>query len=221
MNERFDARSPGGDECLYTLDPNSPRLRGTRGIGFDLVEELAQAGTRVGQQAHGNWKRAPKLGRVYVKLDDPSASPRELPRVGDLFAGVAANEEHQVGLGQHAIGAFARVDARGAHSQRMVGREGLLGVERGDDREVQPLRQLEQFGARAGRAHAPAGHDDRPRGLRQFGQGRTDAGRVRLRPKGRHAAEWFFDDHVEIRLGVHDVAAGDAPEVEVGRARGA
>ena len=101
----------------------------------------------------------------------------------------------------------------------MVGREGLLGVEGGDNRDVEGFGQFDQFVAGAGGAHAAAGHDDRSGSLREFGQGRADAGRIGFRTERGCAAEGFFDDDVEVVFGIHDVAAGDAPEIEVGGAR--
>ena len=72
-----------------------------------------------------------------------------LPVGGDHAAGLAADEEDQIGLGNHAVGARATVGAAHADIERVGFGDGGLGVQRRRHRNRELLGQLDQlrFGA--------------------------------------------------------------------------
>ena len=74
---------------------------------------------RIAEYRNGIRIVAAELVGIDVELDHFRAGRREHPVVGDLPAGVAADEEHEIGFGERAIGAVARIRARHADRQRM------------------------------------------------------------------------------------------------------
>ena len=139
--------------------------------------------------------------------------------MGDLAAGMTADEKHQVRFAHDAIGALARVVARHAHRQRVVGRKHRLGVQRGGHRDRQLLGKRDQLGAGIGGGDAAAGHDHRPLRLGEPVQGLRDLIAVRLGAERRHARERLLDDHLQVGFLVEHRLAGEAIQVEVRRPR--
>ena len=74
----------------------------------------------------------------------------------DLAAGVAADKDGQVGLGDHPVGAPAGVGAADTDGQGMVFGDGSLGVEGSGDRDVEHFGQLDYLGLGAGGGNAAA-----------------------------------------------------------------
>ena len=138
-----------------------------------------------------------------------------------LPAGVAADEEHQVGPAHDAVGALARVVARRPHRQWVVGGEHRLGVERRGHRNRQLLGYGDQLVACAGGRHTAAGNDHRPDGAVQKVQRLGNRRRVGHRPERRHPGELPLHDHLGIELAVGDRQPADLLHVEVGGPRGA
>ena len=208
----LDALLPVPDERAHLGQP-----RAAIGAGLRRVEHRRQRRLCVALQPHPHRVIAADLGRIDVELDDRRTRRRNAEVERELPAGVAADEEHQVGPAQDAVGALARVVARRPHRQRVVGREHRLGVERRGHRNRQLLGQGDQLVTCVRRRHAAAGHDHRPAGAVQHAERVGDRRRVGHRPERRHARELLLHDHLGIELAFGDHQAADLLQVEVGR----
>ena len=113
-------------------------------------------------------------------------------------AGLGADEAHEVGLVDDAVGALARIGADHADAQRVVARDRVLAVERGRDRDLQRLRERDQLRLRARGAHAAAGDDHRPLGLLEADQRGAHAGVVGTGTERRHAREARLRDRLHL-----------------------
>ena len=182
-------------------------------------DHAAQRVAHVALQPHVERVVAPQLLAVDVELHGRGALRRNPVAVGDLAAGMAADEEHQVCLAQDSVGALARVIPRHAHRQGMIGREHRLGVQRGGHRDRQLLGKRDQLGAGIRGGDTAPGHDHRPLRPGEPVQGLRDLVGVRLGAERRHPGERLLDDHFQVGFLVEHRLAGEAIQVEVRRAR--
>ena len=203
---------------LYEL-PHLGQPRAAVRSRLRRIQHRRQRRPGVPVQPHLHRVVAADLGRIDVELDDRRARRRNAEVERELAAAVAADEEHQVGPAQDAVGALARVVARRPHRQRVVGREHRLGVERRGHRNRQPLGQGDQLVACARGGHAAAGNDHRPSGALQHSERVGDRRRFGRRPERRHAGELPLHDHLGIQFAFGDHQPADLLQVEVGRPR--
>ena len=143
---------------------------------------------------------AAQLFRVDVELDRGDARLRDLPVRGELSAGVAAGEEHEIGLGDDAVGAPARIGSRHADVQRMiVGQRGLR-VQRRRDGNLEDFGELHELGLRSRPDHAAAGDDDGTFCASQDLHRRSHGVGLRLRTERGHAGESLFPERRQVGL---------------------
>src|SRR5262249_24123556 len=96
------------------------------GIAVDAGEERIIAASRL---------------RIDANLDRRRADLRHRPEMRGHAAGLGADEAHEIGAIDHAVGALARIGADDADRKWMVPRYRVLAVERGRDRDLQRLRE--------------------------------------------------------------------------------
>ena len=211
---------PGGDLLLHPRHPGAALGRQLR-VRLGVRQQAPQGIPGVALQPDLQRVVAAQLRGVDVELHDAAALRGDGVAVGDLTAGVAADEEHQIGLAHDPVGAFARVGPRNPHRQRVVSRKHRLGVERRGHRNGEPFRERNQLRPRPGGGHPAAGHDHRPLRLREPGQGLRHLAGVRLGPKRRYSGKGLLDDHLQVRLAVEHHLAGQPLQIEVRRSRSA
>ncbi len=221
---RRDVRAPMLLDALLPVLNELPHLgppSAVVGARLRRVDHRRQRRLGVPLQPHLHRVVAADLGRIDVELDDRRALRRNAEVVRHLPAGVAADEEHQVGPAEDAVGALARVVARRPHRQWVVGREHRLGVERRGHRNRQLLGYRDQLIACARGRHTAAGNDHRSAGAVQKVQRLGNRSRVGHRPERRNPGELALHDHLGIKLAVGDRHPADLLHVEVGGPRGA
>jgi hypothetical protein len=99
----------------------------------------------------------------------------------------AADPEHEIRLRQEVMRRPGHdAPAAGAERERMILREGALALERGHDRNLQKLGELEELGAALGVHHALPGVNHRLLRLEQRPRGRFDVARVARGARGLH-----------------------------------
>ena len=99
----------------------------------------------------------------------------------------AAHPEHDVGLRQEVVDrAGHHAAAAGAERQRVVLRERALALERGHDRSLQELGQLEELGAASAYSTPWPGVDHGSTRLHQHARRRRDVARIAGRAGGLH-----------------------------------
>ena len=109
--------------------------------GFQHVDESFQRALGVAQQPVGSLVRPAQFAGVDVNLDGWRTLGGYAPIQRNLAAGVTADEQDQVGLGNHAIGGPTRITAHHAHGKRVILWDAALGVERCRHRYVQHFGQ--------------------------------------------------------------------------------
>ena len=72
---------------------------------------------------------APQLLRIDVDLDHRCARLWDGPVPRDLTTGLAADETHEVGLKDGAVGALALIQAHHADGKRMITGDAVLGIQ--------------------------------------------------------------------------------------------
>ena len=195
---------------LYLSHPRRP-IRGSLRCRY----HRRKGSLRVALQPNLHCVVAADLLGIDVELDRRRALRRNTKVEGQLAAGVAADEEHQVRLTQDPVRTLAQVVARRADGQRVIGREHRLGVERRRHRSRQLLGWGNQLLARTRSSHSTTGDDHRLARLAQRIQRGRDVASVRHGAERRHVGELLLDDHVCIQLTIGDHHAGDVLQVQV------
>ena len=114
----------------------------------------------------------------------------------------AADPEHHVSLRQEMVRrAGHHTTTPGAQRQRMIFREGALPLERGHDRNLQELGELEQLRGGVGVHHALAGVDHGLVGVDEHAGRGGDVTRVARRPGGLHDLVLEHDLVTHVRHG--------------------
>ena len=140
------------------------------GLPIDLVQP-SQGRLRVADEPCRVRVAAPDLQRIGVDLHDLRVERRHGPVQRDLVAGIAADEQHEIGAVHDAVGRRRGIAAGDTGRQPMPGRDDAAGAERRRDRRLQRLGQCENL--RPGlRSCGPVAGDDRDaagRGQRRGG----------------------------------------------------
>ena len=148
--------------------------------------QLRQRRLRIAHQTERVPVAAAKLQRIDVDLHHLGVQRRNAPGVRHLIAGVAADEQHQVGLVHDLVGGRRGIVARATNRQAMPRRDHTAPAERGADRRRQCLAQRQHFRPGARRGGAGAGDDDNPLRRAQLRGGTLDLVIRRRRPIRRH-----------------------------------
>ena len=137
-------------------------------------------------------------------------------------AGRGADEEHQVGRGDDAVRAFARIAADNPYRERVRGGNAVLAVERGGDRDRERLGERDELGAGARPAHAAAGDDHRSLSSFQILSSFLQVIEIRSGAKGGHARELRLDERLHLRFFLVELSfvAAELQVHRTGRARG-
>jgi hypothetical protein len=209
--------APFRDQLVHPLRP-ARAVRAWR----RRLDHAAQRHLGVAEDRRDVGVVAAELGWIDVELDDPASGRREHPVVGDLPAGVAADEEHEVGFRQRAVGAVARIGAGDADRERVSVDDRRLGVERGGDRDRQFLGELHHFRLRARADHPAARDNHRPFRAAQRRERRLDMLGIGRGAERRRSPVGLLHQRLELGLLLGDLAEMALhPQVHrAGRARG-
>ena len=140
---RSDSSRYSRTSSAHPLQPLAGRCAGSPARESCCRVTLASPSSAASGDSCG---RAPR-GRC--RAGSPPRRAGHLPVVGDLAAGVAADEEDQVGLGDDAVGAPARIRAGHARRQRVIVGQRGLGVQRRRHRDLQQSRPASPSSASA------------------------------------------------------------------------
>src|SRR5690606_39054885 len=128
------------DGVLRVCGPRSvQRPRFARTLLLDQTQEPTERDPGIPGDRYLVRVAASGLGRVDIQLHDWHPDLRNRPTVGDLIAGPAADEEHEVGFTDDPVRTFARVGAHHSYAQRVVLGDAVLAVQRCRDRHLKHL----------------------------------------------------------------------------------
>ena len=138
--------------------------------------------------------------RIDIDLDRGRADARRRPEMRRHAAGLGPNKADEVRGIDDAIGALARIGPDHPHRQQVVAGNGILGVERGRDRNLQRFGERDELGRGARGAHPAAGHNDRTRRLLQMRKRRPYARIVGAGTERGHAGKLRLAQGLHLRL---------------------
>src|SRR5690606_18290193 len=93
--------------------------------------------------------------RYDVEVENPGLHRRGSPEVGCHTPGFGSDEEHQIGLADHLVGARTRVTAEYTNRQWIRRDERLLAVERRGNRDLEAFVDARQLSRRSRKADTP------------------------------------------------------------------
>ena len=149
-------------------------------------QQLRQRGLWITHQAQGAWIAAAQFQRIDVDLHHFGVQRRNAPGVRHLIAGVAADEQHEVGLVHDLVGRRRGIVSGATNRQAMPRRDHTAPTKGGADRRRQRLAKPQHLRSGVRRSRARARDNNDTAGGAKPGGGAFDLVIRRRRPIRRH-----------------------------------
>ena len=211
-----------GRHAVAPIRDNASRFVGEATVSCrpaDHLDQTREGRFRVADDAVRVRIAAPDFERIGFDLHDRRVVSRDGPVKRYLVAGIAADEQHELGAMHDAVGGRRGIAAGDPGRQPMPGRDDAARAQGRSDRRGQRFGQREDLRPSAGHGGPIAGDDRDAARAGQQRRGALDVALIGDRPVHRNRPRLGFEDR---RLGgaaeLDDVALQPV-EVEMGRAR--
>ena len=202
-----------------SFSPLGPLPAGGGGSGVGRLGELPQADLRVPHDGGLERVVPPELLGVDIELDDRRPYPGEPPAIRHLAAGLAPDEENEVGIKHRPVRGLAGIYADDAHRERMVRRYGVLGVEGGSDGDGKFLGEFHKLRPRPRSANTASRDDDGILRRPQEPCRLLNTPRLGLGPESGHLGSGLVHENLEVSLRVVGQLPPSSHELQMDRSR--